>query len=225
MFYQKKKRRGRAILAICVLLLFAGFTYGYMSNKQPQERPNNIAELSSNDKLETNNPVEPVEADGGKKNVDAEQEETDAESQGQDADLIDKVNDGTQIILNTHYLKTRETDTKKIKTPITLIGATLSEFEAYIKGNYKGWKVKALSANAASLYKEVDGYKPDSFIIQSKDGYIVIYKINKSGEKELYEETGISLSTLSETDKKKLDEGIYLKTIEDVYNIIEDYSS
>ena len=56
MFYQKKKKRGRVVLAICVLLLLAGFTYGYMSNKQPQEKPHNIAELQGSENLVANNP-------------------------------------------------------------------------------------------------------------------------------------------------------------------------
>lgn len=222
MFYQKKKKRGRVVFAICVLLLLAGFTYGYMSNKQPQEKPHNIAELPGSKDLETN---KPVDAEEGKRNVDGGEQETDAANQGADTDIIDKVNEGTEIVLSTHYSRTGEMDTKKIKIPITLIGATLKDFKTYIEGNYRDWQVTSISTQAASLYKKVEGYKPNNFILQSKDGYIVIYKINESGEKILHEETGISLSLLSETDKKKLDEGITVKSKEEVYNILEDYSS
>ena len=222
MFYQKKKKRGRVVLAICVLLLLAGFTYGYMSNKQPQEKPHNIAELQGSENLVANNPVE---AEANRKNVDEGEQETDVANQEGDTDIIDKVNEGTEIVLSTHYSRTGEMDTRKIKIPITLIGATLNDFKSYVEGNYREWQVTSISTQTASLYKKVDGYKPNNFILQSKDGYIVIYKINESGEKVLHEETGISLSLLSETDKKKLDEGITVKSKEEVYNILEDYSS
>ncbi len=221
MFYKKKKKRGRVVLAACVLLLLAGFTYGYMANRQPQEKPQKVVELTRGENLNTSNPVEVNRV----KKDDDEEEEANSTNQSENIGIIDKVNEATEIVLSTHYSRTGEIDIRKIQIPITLIGATLQDFKSYIEGNYKDWQIRSISTNAASLYKKVDGYKPNNFIIKSKDGYIVIYKINESGEMVLFEKTGLSLSLLGETDKRKIEEGIILKTEEDVYNILEDYSS
>jgi len=229
MFYKKKRKRGRLVLSICILLLLAGFTYGYISNSKPQNKPNNISSLTENKKTEINNKLKTEKDKEEDKEKDTEestsQEDTDVAAQREENSTLGIVNENSQIIFNTYYVKTGEVDTKKTNIPINIVGATLNEFKSYIESNYSDWKIRSVSTESASLFKQIDGYKPNNYIIQSKDGYIVIYKINESGEKELYEKTNISTSTLSETDKKKLEKGIFVKTLEDVYNIIEDYSS
>lgn len=224
MFYNKRKKRGRVVLLTCILLIFAGLTYGYVSNNEPQVKPNpnNIRKLPEKGKI-NNEPVKkPNDEDLEQLGMNSEAAQNGVEEA---VDTIAKVDEESNIILRTYYTKTGEIDTKKIGIPITIVGASLNEFKSYIESNYSDWVIREVSTKSASLFKQVDGYKPDNFIIQNKDGYIVIYKINQSGEKEIYEKTNISLSTLSETDKRKLEAGITVKTLDDVYNIIEDYSS
>lgn len=219
MFYKKKKKTGRIVVLLCVILLFAGFTYGYMANNKPLNRPQDISKLPKIDGRVKNNP---------KGNDTVNQGDIDETPKSGEKDIhetLKEVNEESEIVFNTYYLKTGKIETKKIKIPITVVGASLNEFKSYIESNYSDWKINSISTRAASLFKQVDAYNPNYFIIQNKDGYIAVYKINGVGEKELYEETDISISILSEMDKKKLDEGIIAKSLEELYKIIEDYSS
>lgn len=221
MFYKKKRKTGRVVILLCILLLFAGFTYGYMTNNKPLNRPQNISKLP----LNNNNPEGNKKIRDNKKINNEDSKEITRNPQGNVNETMKVVNEESEIVFNTLYLKTGKIDTKKIKIPITIVGASLDQFKTYIENNYSGWQIKDVSARSASLYKEVDGYNPNYFIIQNKDGYMAVYKINDSGSKELYEVTDISISTLSEMDKVKLDEGIIAKSLEELYMIIEDYSS
>lgn len=224
MFYQKKKRRGRAVLLVCALLIFAGFTYGYVSNNKPQIKPtpSDVSKLPEKDK---------IDKDGEKDTINKNTEESDTTNEVGQNDveepkhIVDTVNEDSNIILKTHYLKTGEIDTQKVRIPITIVGASLNEFKSYIESNYGEWNIRSVSTKSASLFKEVEGYKPNSFIVQSDEGYVAVFRINESGEKEVYEKTNISMSILSDADKRKMEEGITVRSLDDVYNIIEDYSS
>lgn len=224
MFYKKKRKTGRVVVLLCVLLLFAGFTYGYMANnkpldKQPLNKPQDISKLPKKNYISKTN----TESDG--KTGEEDISETAQNDDNKPDETLKEVNEESEIVLNTQYLKTGKIDTKKVKIPITVVGASLNEFKAYIESNYSDWIIKSISTKSASLFKQVNGYNPNYFIIQNEDGYIAVYKINEAGEKELYEATDISISTLSEMDKKKLDEGITAKSLEELYKIMEDYSS
>jgi len=220
-FYKKRKKRGRVVLLVCVMLIFAGFTYGYVSNNKPQIKPN-PNDISKSPEINNERENNTGNKKGRESNTANEVTQNNVENA---METIDKVNKDSDIILKTYYAKTGEMDTKKIRIPITIVGASLNEFKSYIESNYSDWKIRSVSTKSASLFKQIEGYKPNSFIIQSNEGYIVIYRINESGEKEVYEKTSISLSILSDADKRKMEEGITVKSLDDVYNIIEDYSS
>lgn len=207
---------------VCILLLFAGFTYGYISNNKKLNRPQNISKTEDNSKIDKNNPT------NNKNNEDLQGEAADIVIKN-DEDKItnpnEEVNEDSEIVFNTYYAKTGEVETKKAKIPVNVIGVNLNEFREYIESNYENWQLRSISTESASLFREVDGYNPNYYFVQNKDGYIVVYKIDESGKKVLYEETDISISTLSETDKEKLNKGILAKSQEELYRIIEDYSS
>lgn len=218
MLYRRKRKKGRIVFAICLLLLLVGFTYGYISNNKPLNKPDNISELDDNNDKDVRKVNE-------NKVVEDSKREDDETGKGDVLERGNKVKVDSEIVFNTYYVKTGGIDTKKTRIPITMSGATLNEFREYIEDNYGDWSLRSISVESASLFKQIDGYQPNHFIIQNMDGYIAIYKINEAGEKELYEKTEISISTLSEIDKKKLDKGIFLKSLEEVYSVIEDYSS
>jgi hypothetical protein len=210
---------------VCAILLFASFTYGYISNNKPLNKPQNIIQSTEENNINKKYPIDNKEGGGNKKIKKEGINEYSKNNESNVNDCLKEVNENSKIVFNTYYSKTGKMDTKQIDIPITIVGASLDEFKSYIKTNYSDWKINSISTKSASLFKEVDGYNPDYFIVQNKNGYITVYKINKAGEKELYEETDISISTLSEMDKKKLNEGIIAKDEEELYRIIEDYSS
>jgi hypothetical protein len=221
--YKKKRKTGRVVVLLCGILLFAGFTYGYMSNNKPLNKPQNTSKLplSSNN----NYPGSNIKTRDDEKVNNEDSQETIENKEANINETMKVVNEESKIVFNTLYLKTGKTDTKKVEIPVTIVGANLNQFKEYIEDNYRDWEIKGVSLRTASLYKEIDGYNPNYFIIQNKDGYIAVYKINKEGKKEVYEVTDISISTLSEMDKLKLDKGIIAKNLEELYRIIEGYSN
>lgn len=230
MYYRKKRNRGRIITFLSVILLLVTLTFGYISNKnKPIEKPPYVSESDENKKKEIENINESLPSnkiDNVQKKIS---EEAIQNQSGDDENNVlskyDLVNKDTEIIFNILYKQTGEIIKNTTKVPITVAGMTLKEFQNYIQNNYSDWKIKSISTKSVALFKEKDGLTPNNYLIQNKDGYIVIYKINDLGEKVLYEETEIPLSVLSEIDKKKLSQGILVKTLDDAMSIIEDYSS
>ncbi|RKD28036.1 BofC C-terminal domain-containing protein [Caminicella sporogenes DSM 14501] len=234
MYYNsyKKRRKRRIVSFFSVILLLSVLTYGYFSknNKKADEIPY-ISKGEENKSIEKIKNIEKTDKndknDGGVEIVSEKILEDNLTNEENQDDLRKKelVNKDTEIIFNILYKKTGEIVKDKVKVPITLVGMTLREFQDYIEKNYSDWKIKNISTNFVTLFKEKDGYIPNYYLIQNKDGYITIYKINEFGEKVLYQKTEIPLSVLSEVDKHKLEKGILVKSLDEVMSIIEDYSS
>lgn len=228
MYYRRRKKKGRLIVAVCSLILFIGLVYGYVTNNnEPLNKPYE-GENTPESNIE-NNKKNSINAKQNTQEQTSQIEETSKEDtniiESQERDTFNIVNKDTEIIFNTYFKKTGELETKKTKVPITLVGLQLDEFKNYIEENYSNWKIKNISTKSVALFIEKEGFVPNTYIVQNKDGYIVIYKINDSGEKVLYEETDIPISIMSEIDKRKLKEGIVVKNLDEAYKIVEDYSS
>lgn len=229
MYYRRKRNRGRIIALSCFLLLFAGLVYGYLSNnKEPLSKPYGIEE---------ENIKEPLEDKSREKDQEISEnnlEESEAqETSRENDDIVDSqetsdsnlTSPNTQIIFNTYYTKTGDMVVSKRDLPVTLVGLRLSEFKDYIDDYYSEWKIKSISPQEVTLFQEKDSYTPNQFIIQEKDGYIAVYRINDQGEKILHYETDIALSLFNEIDRRKLKEGIVVKNFDEALSIIQDYSS
>jgi hypothetical protein len=226
MYYRGRKNRRRFIIFVCTILLFTGLVYGYISSDKPHRRPNIAKNTQENDKKNKNQNNQALD------NEKPEEKDV-ANTSNEDKELVDFkenqereiVTENTEIVFNTYYKTTGEIEKNAVKVPVTAVGMNLSQFKDYIEDNYSGWRIKTISTKTAALFREEEGFTPNTFLIQSKDGYIVIYKINEFGEKELYEETNISTSVLTEIDKRKLKKGILVDNLNAAYRIVEDYSS
>ena len=61
------------------------------------------------------------------------------------------------------------------------------------------------------------------YILREKDGFINIYYINENEEEILYRVTDISTSYLGEEDIKELKEGIEVKGLQNLNQLLEDF--
>ncbi len=221
MYYRRKRNKGKIIALSCCLLLFIGLVYGYLSNdKEPLGMPYGIEE--ENKGIEENEVAKSNTDDNEARETSHENDDIVDSQETSDDNLVSK---NTQIIFNTYYTKTGDMIVSKVNVPVTLVGIRLSEFKNYIEDYYSTWKIRSISPGAVTLFQEKNGYTPNHFIIQEKEGFIVVYKINDNGEKILHYETDISLSLFNEIDRKKLTEGIVVKNFDDALSIIQDYSS
>lgn len=201
--YKRRKKKRSILLVTCVALALGALSYGYFMN---DETPRKISEIK--------NPS------GEDANIDNTQEVN-----TEDPDLSNRVKEGAVLIFNTYYVKTGEILTKEEDIPRDAVGMTISEFKTYIGTKHTDYTVRSISSDYAKLFRQVNGYTPNYHVIKSDEDKIFIYVVNEDGENEFLDDTGLTTANLGESDKEKLEEGIVVETIEEVYNIIEDFSS
>jgi len=133
----------------------------------------------------------------------------------------DTVTPNTKIIFNTKYLKCGDVITEERSPDAFFIGLSEKNFKDYMKD----WKIERFSSKEVVLYREIDGFCPNHFIIGIYDGYVAIFKGSATGEKVLIEKTDIPVSNLREEDQLSLEKGIIVNTQEKVYEILADFGS
>lgn len=99
----------------------------------------------------------------------------------------------------------------------------INKSEQEISEIYSDWDIKKFSENDVILYKEINGVCDEEYIIREKDGNIVIFKLNNEGREILYDTTSIESQYLPETDLMQLKEGVKVRGLEKLNQIIEDY--
>ncbi|MDF2547089.1 MAG: hypothetical protein K0R93_1987 [Anaerosolibacter sp.] len=222
--YRRKKHRGKFIAA-CFSLLLLGFIYGYITNdNEPPIKPNpnkgTIAETPKNSTEESQN----------QNNIENPLETTPNLEEDPDLNVEETVNDNlvtedTKLVFKTYYEKSRDTLTKEEKVPIVLIGEPLKNLQEYVASNYTGWSIRGISKDFIELYRVRETLSPNHYIVKEKNGFIAIFQIDETGNSILIDQTEIPIFGLGEIDQKKLKDGIPVKNLENVNQILEDYSS
>ena len=119
--------------------------------------------------------------------------------------------------------------------PGLLIGMTREELTSYL-GNYMenlslaeyeagllSYEVVSFSENQVVLRKTYDATKvPYKYYVNISDGMVIVYY---SDLESVFEYTHIPAVDLSEEDRVKLIEGIYVKDREELYSLLEGFSS
>ena len=101
-----------------------------------------------------------------------------------------------------------------------LINKNESEFQI----EYIGWEIQKFTPSEIVVYKEVNDFCNEHFLLKDVEGEIIIYGLDKNDkEKEVIRETGIQTKYLSETDIDNLKNGIKIYGNKELNAIIEDY--
>lgn len=147
----------------------------------------------------------------------------------------DTVSPSTQIEMETYDVITGTTSRDQVSAPDYLIGLDregiikyLNQYmqevplEEYQKG-LLSYELVSFSDNNVVLKKT---YNSDSirykYCIIVRDNMVVVYYSDK---KTVYEYTGITASDLPEEEQKRLNYGLFIKDDEELYGILENYSS
>ncbi len=216
--YKRRRSNGKIIVG-CFILLLSGFLYGFFSNGgEEQNKPNNneIAQL----------PSIPIEEN---KNNEMDKPDNEVEDEEDDVSPVlqndDIVTNNTKLIFKTYYEKTRDTLIKEKDVPTMMVGTSLEDFESYLEKNYYGWNIREINKDFVELYQVSNQISPNHYVVKEHNGYLAVFYVNEEGDTELFKETEISISFLSNVDQQKLREGIIVKGEEGVNQILEDYSS
>lgn len=138
-------------------------------------------------------------------------------------------------IEETYNTVTGKLDAVARTAPGFLIGMTKEELTEYVsrymenmslaeyEAGLQAYEIISFSENKVILRKTYDASKiPYKYYVNISDGMVTVYY---SDLKSVYEYTHIPAVDLSEEDRLALIEGIYVKNREELYSILEGFSS
>jgi hypothetical protein len=141
----------------------------------------------------------------------------------------------TEYILEIFNMKTNKTETQKLNPPATLVGLTRSQVVEYL-ANYMSdmplseynrglisYELVRFSGDVIEIKKTYnEEFVPYRFYVVVKDGYVVVFN---SDLKSVYSYTHILAKELPEEDRVALSHGIYVNSLDELYSLLESYSS
>ena len=133
--------------------------------------------------------------------------------------LEEKISPNCLITLRSYYKSCQHTINKYVDISQDLVNKTKED----LQHKYSDWEIKEYSSVKIILYKEYDGECTEHFVLRNDNGKITIYRINESGEQEVYEKTEISVDYLTDTDKNEIEIGIRVNGKEQLNQLIEDF--
>lgn len=119
--------------------------------------------------------------------------------------------------------------------PADIVGLTREEIIEYTEGYMEdmtlseynkgllSYELLSFSADEVVMRKSYDSSSiPFMFYVVVKNGYVIVY----NGDlKSVYRYTGIEASKLPENDRVQLSKGIYINTLDELYSLLESYTS
>lgn len=147
----------------------------------------------------------------------------------------DTLRENASYFLETCYLQSQTEEREQLALPGFMVGIDRKELNAYVDGYMdtmpvteylKGlisFEIVSFSEDKVVLRKTYDETKVENqFYICSKNGLVIVYY---SDLKTVYEYTDIRLDGLIEEVRKSIETGFYVKDVQEVYSILEGYTS
>lgn len=141
----------------------------------------------------------------------------------------------TKYTLELYDMSKDTTQTQELNPPAYLIGLTREEVIEYLDNYVKDMPLseynKGLISYELVKFSEEEiiirksyneDFVPYRFYVVVKDGYIVVYN---SDLKSIYSYTHIQAENLPEEDRIALSQGIYVNSLDELYALLESYSS
>ena len=100
----------------------------------------------------------------------------------------------------------------------------INKNESELQIEYVGWEIQKFTPNEIVVYKEINDFCDEHFLLKDVEGEIIVYKLDKYGNiKETIIETGIQTKYLSEIDIKNLKNGIKVYGNKELKKSLEDF--
>lgn len=146
-----------------------------------------------------------------------------------------KVLPSTKYTLQIYDMSRNTTQTQILDVPAYLVGLTREEVLDYLSDYMKDLPLSEYNKGLISTElvsfseKEIvikktynEDFVPYRYYVVIKDGYVVVYN---SDLKSVYSYTHIEAKNLPEEDRIALMQGIYVNSREELYSLLESYSS
>lgn len=141
----------------------------------------------------------------------------------------------TKYVLEVYDMNTDTLETQELNPPGYLVGLTREGVIEYLSDYMKdmtlseynkgliSYELLSFSDTMVVLRKNYDEDKvPFRFYVVVKNGYVVVYN---SDLKSIYSYTHIEAINLPEEDRIALSQGIYVNNLDELYGLLESYSS
>ncbi len=153
----------------------------------------------------------------------------------QTASTQDALQETASYFLETYYLQSQTEDREQLALPGFMVGIDRSELNAYVEGYMESMPVNEYLSGLVSfeivsfaedkvvLRKIYDESKVENqFYICRKNDFVVVYY---SDLKTVYEYTEIRVDSLIEEIQQTIEQGFYVKDAQELYSILEGYTS
>lgn len=110
-----------------------------------------------------------------------------------------------------------------IETRKNIEEAQVNLTEEELKQKFNNWEVQKFTSNEIVLYKEVNEFCDEHFLLKEEDGYITIYKLDENQNAEFFQTTEISTEYLAEEDLEQIRNGIKIYTQKELNKTLEDF--
>jgi hypothetical protein len=141
----------------------------------------------------------------------------------------------TMYTLQIYDMKLDTLDTQELNPPADLVGLTREEVITYVTDYMNDMPLseynKGLISYELVYFSEEEiiikktyneDFIPCRYYVAVKDGYVVVYN---SDQKSVYQYTQIEAKNLPEENRISLSKGIYVNSKEELYSLLESYSS
>lgn len=200
--------------AMALLFGILGFTAGYLMSSRGAQR----GETPPINLQEDHNSL----AQGSL----AEQENNQEENKGQEVSSSEIViGEATKIVYRTRYTQCHSVVDEVKEPDENMLGLKEASLKALMASIGSPWQVVRFSGEEVILFQSKDQICPQHYVVSHQDGYIAVYQYDQEGERQLMEKTAIPISMLPQVDQEKLTRGILLKSMDEVTQLLEDYSS
>ncbi len=147
----------------------------------------------------------------------------------------ERIQPNTKYTLQIYNMKSDTTDVQELNPPSYLVGLSREEVLEYLASYMNDLPLSEYNKGLISyelVYfseKEIvirksynEDFLPFRFYVVVKDGYVVVYN---SDLKSVFDYTHIEAKDLQEEDRIALSKGIYINSEEELYSLLESFSS
>lgn len=147
----------------------------------------------------------------------------------------DKLRETASYFLETSYLQSQTEEREQLALPGFMVGIDLRGLTAYVEGYMDAmpvneylnglisFEIVSFAEDKVVLRKTYDETKVENqFYICSKGDFVVVYY---SDLKTVYEYTEIRMESLADEIRQMVEQGFYVKNAQELYSILEGYTS
>lgn len=175
------------VIIVVVIGIILGFLTGLYLYKINQMKDNTSGHVNQNE----NNVIEKIAGQNIDNSLSTNNEE-------------EKVSPNCVLILKVYYNKCEHL----IENKKNIEEAEVNMTEQELKERFNDWEVQRFTPTEIVLYKEIDEFCDEHYLLKEKDEYIAVYKLDEKDKPTLIETTDISTKYLAEQDLEEIKKGI-----------------